>query len=388
VAASAPPRPAPAAVEARPSPLRLAPRAPLRVVDVALFYGRRSGGIRAYLDAKLEWALRVGAIEHHLVVPGERERHLGRRHELPSVRVLAANGYRLPVGTRRLKALLRDLAPDVVLLHDPFWAPEAVAAVAAELGIPAIAVHHAGVDFNAAALPGPDALWRPPLRARFRHAYSAVDGVMSVVDTLPDGGRIANLPLRLGLDSAFRPHPAETRGDHVVYVGRLSREKGVELLLEAATRADYPWPLHLVGTGPFEGALAAHVRRLGIEQRVSFRPWTRDRRRLARLYRGAGVVCMPGRHETFGLVALEAAACGARTVTHASAPAAAAIGAAGVDVYRGGPQELLDAIERARARPRDLASAARLALCCSWDAAFADELADLERLSGRTRSAR
>ena len=42
----------------------------LRIADVALFYGERSGGIRTYLEAKARFAARTGAFEHHLVVPG------------------------------------------------------------------------------------------------------------------------------------------------------------------------------------------------------------------------------------------------------------------------------------------------------------------------------
>ena len=77
------------------------PAAPLRVADVALFYGERTGGIRTYLDAKARHAARTGAFEHHVLVPGVRERHEGGRHELPSLRVLAANGYRIPLGPAR-----------------------------------------------------------------------------------------------------------------------------------------------------------------------------------------------------------------------------------------------------------------------------------------------
>jgi alpha-1,6-mannosyltransferase len=46
--------------------LRLVSPPRLRVADVALFYGERSGGIRTYLDAKVAWARRSGAIDHHL----------------------------------------------------------------------------------------------------------------------------------------------------------------------------------------------------------------------------------------------------------------------------------------------------------------------------------
>jgi hypothetical protein len=104
--------------------LEALPRPPLRVVDVALFYGERSGGIRTYIDAKVAWAQATGLIEHHVVVPGRVERHEDGRHELASLRLAATNGYRLPLGARPLRATLRHLRPDVVALHDPFWPPE------------------------------------------------------------------------------------------------------------------------------------------------------------------------------------------------------------------------------------------------------------------------
>ncbi|MES1193681.1 MAG: hypothetical protein ABUM26_05100, partial [Solirubrobacterales bacterium] len=104
--------------------LRAVPDTPLRVADVALFYGERSAGIRTYLDAKAEHAVRhPEAIDHHILVPGAKENHDAGRHELPSLRVVAANGYRVPLGAGALKETLRALAPDVVLLHDPFWWP-------------------------------------------------------------------------------------------------------------------------------------------------------------------------------------------------------------------------------------------------------------------------
>ena len=77
------------------APLRLvAPARPLRVVDVALFYGERSGGIRTYLDAKAAYAARTGAFEHRLVVPGDVPSVLPSRADqrLPLAARLAAAG--------------------------------------------------------------------------------------------------------------------------------------------------------------------------------------------------------------------------------------------------------------------------------------------------------
>jgi alpha-1,6-mannosyltransferase len=360
--------------------LRALARPPLRVVDVALFYGERSGGIRTYLDAKAAWAQASGLIEHHVVVPGPAERHGGGRHELPSLRLAATNGYRLPLGARALRTTLRDLRPDVVILHDPFWRPLRVTQTAHELGARVVAVHHGSTALDAAGLPGPDRLWHPVLRTWMHHAYADADAVMSAVDPRADCGRDAALPLRFGLDPAFAPQPDVRRQDHVLYVGRLGREKGVIELLHAAARSAQAWQLKLVGRGPIEQHVRRLAERLGIAERVRMYPFISERRRLGRWYASARAVVMPGAHETFGLVGFEAAASGASVVTCSTAPSAALMRGI-VRTYEPGDIDgLLAAIEAARVAQPDAALAAALAKRCSWGAAFAAETQQLERL--------
>jgi alpha-1,6-mannosyltransferase len=345
-------------------------------VDVALFYGGRSGGIRTYLDAKAAYARRTGAFEHRLVVPGAARDVSGATCALPSVRIGAANGYRRPLGTRPLVDLLRALEPDVILLHDPFWAPRAVQST----GVPVVMVHHGSLDRDAAALPGPNRFYRPALRAWLKRSYAGADAVMSACDPRADTGRDATLPLRFGLDGAFYPEGDERRGELILYAGRLSREKGVFALLEAAALSGEPWPLQLMGAGAPAGALAARVRRLGLSERVTIRPYERDRDALASAYRSARCVVMPGEFETFGLVAFEAAASGASTVACETAPAAQALGRLAHTFKPGDPASLLAAIEAARAAAPNRLAAARFAAANRWERAFAAELADLEAL--------
>ncbi len=354
----------------------------LRIVDVALFYGERSGGIRTYLDAKAAHARATGAFDHHVVVPGPRERHEDGRHELPSLRLAAANGYRVPLGARALRRTLADLRPDVVLLHDPFWLPLRVTAAAHELGAKVVAVHHGSAALDAAGMRGPTAAWRAIFRHWLRHAYAPVDAIASVVDPEPDCGRPASFPLRLGLNGAFRPQAGVARGDHVLYVGRLAREKGVFRLLEATARSEDRWPLRLVGSGPAEDQLRRRARALGIQRRVSFRPFVSDRERLARAYAGASCVVMSGEHETFGLVALEAAASGASVVACDSAPSAVLLGGAAHTFAMGDTDGLARAIATARAARPDQTRAAELAWRLRWDRLFADELGDMRELAG------
>jgi alpha-1,6-mannosyltransferase len=356
---------------------------PLRVADVAIFYGERSGGIRTYLEAKAAFAARTSALEHHLVVPGREGRGDANRHEQRSLRLAASNGYRLPLGGSGLHATLRMLRPEVVLLHDPYWTPRHASAVAHEIGAAVVAVHHSSASLHAAGLPGPQGVYAHALRRWYRRAYGEVDAVMSVVDTELDAHRPATLRLRLGLDPAFRPRSGVKRGDHVLYVGRISREKGLRELLEAAAASLEPWPLVLLGTGPAGDTVRERARQLGLGNRVRFEPYLHDRDELARAYAGARCVVLPGAHETFGLVALEAAACGTPVVTANTTPSADLCEAFAETFAAGDATDLLRAVERARRRPRDLPAAADLVSHHDWDTLLTAELEDLRRLVGR-----
>ena len=353
----------------------------LVVCDVALFYAERSGGIRTYLNEKARYARITGAFEHHLVIPGRRRLDAGGRHELPSLQLAASNGYRLPLGGRALRETLRAVRPDIVILHDPFWRPLSVTREAHRLGAAVVAVHHASPALHAAGIPGPDAIYLPALRRIYQHAYEHVDAVMSIIDPEPDSGRSAAIKLQLGLHPAFRPGPA-VRGDHLLFVGRVSLEKRIGDILEAiamgigGTRR----PLWIVGDGPARPVLEARARRLGVSGRVQMRPFVADRRALARLYREAACVVAPGPHETFGLAVLEAAASGARVVACSSTPAAALASPLVHTFTPKDPVDLARAIERALAAPLDPVAAAALGTSMSWERVFEAELVDLKRL--------
>jgi glycosyltransferase involved in cell wall biosynthesis/predicted metal-dependent phosphoesterase TrpH len=98
--------------------------------------------------------------------------------------------------------------------------------------------------------------------------------------------------------------PGEVR---VLYAGRLTREKGVDLLAESFLRAHRAEPrLHLLlaGGGPEEGELRA---RLG--ERATFLGWL-EGEDLARAYASADLFLFCSRTDTYGQVVLEAGASG------------------------------------------------------------------------------
>jgi alpha-1,6-mannosyltransferase len=124
-------------------------------------------------------------------------------------------------------------------------------------------------------------------------------------------------------------------------------------------------------------AIRNRAERMGIEERIEFRPFVSSREALARLYREASCVVQPGPHETFGLVAFEAAASGTRAVACETTPSAY-VAAPLVETFEPeNPAELLAAIERARSAEPDLAAAASLAERYTWESVFMAELDDL-----------
>lgn len=370
----------PPSVAPRPNPVAsLTPtRSVLRVADVAVWYGARSGGIRTYLDAKAHFAATTGAIEHHLIVPAAAERHTPGRHELPGVLIEAANGYRLPADPRPLLRTLHVIRPDVVLLHDCHWWPATVVRRARALGATIVAVHHGSAAAGAIGKPGPEGAWRSALSAWQRRLYARVDAVMTSAASPIGLAGSPVIPLRFGVDPAFRPRSGDARKTQVLYVGRLSPEKGVDLLLDAIAAA--PRPLRLVGCGPAEKQLRARAAGLGIAALVEFAPFVTHPAALRSEYARAACVVVPGSHETFGLVAIEAAASGARVVASSAVPSTR-LAPDLIDTFRAGDaRALAAAIARAVSATTHELSAIRLARKLTWIGAFEAELGDLRAL--------
>ncbi len=118
------------------------------------------------------------------------------------------------------------------------------------------------------------------------------------------GDRIRVLPHFIDA-SAWEPR---YEGDYALYVGRLSPEKGVDVLIRAAAAAKYV-PLRIVGTGPEEDRLKRLVASLNAKN-IEFRGFREGAELLAE-YAGARFVVIPSVwYEVFGLTALEAYAAG------------------------------------------------------------------------------
>lgn len=224
------------------------------------------------------------------------------------------------------------------IVHSHHWMSGVAALpVARAWGVPHVQSFH-----SVAALPGsplsagepPESQRRVPgeaLVARESQAVVAISAAeaQTVIDRCgADAERVSIVSP--GVDrELFRPlspdeqrwsWPAETpqtwpRG-YVLVAARLEPLKGPDLAIQALANLDPEIRPHLVVAGDasvafasYEQELHAMVTEAGLASQVTF-IGAQQRPELARLLRGARVVLVPSHSETFGLIALEAAASG------------------------------------------------------------------------------
>jgi D-inositol-3-phosphate glycosyltransferase len=139
----------------------------------------------------------------------------------------------------------------------------------------------------------------------------------------------------------------------LLYVGRLAPIKGLDTLLEAMRRLPLGATLLVVGGEQDEpdrdhGArLRQLATSLGLEARVRFLR-AQPQHRLRLFYAAADATVVPSYYESFGMVALEAMACGSPVVASRVGGLATTVkdGTTGVLVPEGDPRALADALGR------------------------------------------
>lgn len=132
------------------------------------------------------------------------------------------------------------------------------------------------------------------------------------------------------------------------YVGRIVREKGLDVLLEAMPRilaADSKVKVVIAGKGPHLEELRQRAYQLGIYNRVYFTGYIDDNTRNA-LYQSAAAAIFPSLYEPFGIVALEAMAAGTPVIVSDTGGMSEIIrhGFNGLKAYSDNPVSLADNI--------------------------------------------
>ncbi len=162
--------------------------------------------------------------------------------------------------------------------------------------------------------------------------------------------------IHYGLDEpprAWGTNPPDAVPDDariVLAVSRLTRQKGIDVAVEALSFLPGDVVLVVLGEGPERKALAELAREHAVESRVFLPGRVPD---VAAWLRRASVYVQPARWEGFGLAVLEAMVCGLPVVATnvSSLPELVADGETGLLVPPDDPAALARAVERALADP-------------------------------------
>ncbi len=353
---------------------------PARLIDTTMLYAPRSGGVKRYLSAKRSWfaANRPGA-DHVLVTPGSRDAYDGAGE----VSIYAAplpfgDGYRWPLSkTVWMDRLVRH-QPTLIEAGDVYTPGLAALKAGEKLGVPVIGFCHTDLGALAALHIGEWA--EKPVRRHWGTLYREFGRVLApsrfIAARLAEAGVDDPIAVPLGVDvEVFHPW----RGDRaalkrrlglkadarlLVFAGRPAREKRLDVLVEAVEALGDPYVLLLVGAGA--GAPASgRVINLGYQHEPAD---------LARVLAGCDAFVHANDAEPFGLIVLEAMACGLPVVGVAQGGVAESVDdGVGQLACRSTPKALAAAIEALFARDVTgvgQAARERAVRVHGWDAVF------------------
>jgi glycosyltransferase involved in cell wall biosynthesis len=322
--------PADAGVAVAAAPLASLAAAPLRLLMVSDAWHPQVNGVVRTLATVAEELHAAGDIVE--VIGPDRFRTMPMP-SYPEIRLALRPG---PV----LRRLVDGFAPDAVHIATEGPIGWAMRALCRQRGWPFTASFHTKFPEYLQARTGlpPRLAW-----AVLRRFHAAAAGTFAATPSLAAELRARGFervrPWTRGVDlDLFQPEPREgwdgLPRPVFLYAGRVAVEKNIEAFLAL----DLPGSKVVVGDGPQRAELARRF------PEVHFAGW-RQGQALARAYAGADVFVFPSRTDTFGLVMLEAMACGT--------PVAAYPVTGPLDIVPGSGAGVLD---------QDLGRAARAAL--------------------------
>jgi glycosyltransferase involved in cell wall biosynthesis len=215
-------------------------------------------------------------------------------------------------GVRRLSEILRTAGPGAVVIAAQVWAGEWVAA-ADTTGMQVIGMSHESFEACKAS-------------SRFQRVgefYAGMDIHLSLTDADADAwarsgmSNVGAMPNPLMVTPETLPTLNEKT---VVTLGRLSHEKGIDMLIEAWAKVgpQHPdWQLKIYGAGPEEQALRALAQEHGLDDTALLQGKTSD---IDTALSASSIFVLPSRQEGFPIALMEALAYGLPAVTFDCAP--------------------------------------------------------------------
>jgi alpha-1,6-mannosyltransferase len=311
----------------------------MKICDIVQFYSPISGGVKRYIHDKIRFLADEPALSHLIIVPSDRNavhwERCSRIYEIRSPRLPGSESYRMLIARQSILQIMDAERPQIIEVGDPYRSAWIGLEASRRLRIPVVSFYHS--DYPRAlqrtlrrygGIPAQQ-LFARAIEWYLRRLYNRMDATVVPSSSADENLRAMEIDRRvripLGTDTeVFQPRSSrakvlrelglqlETR--LLVYAGRLAREKNIRALLGMMEHIPCAYgPLHLLLIG--DGELGRHIQtQAGRREDITWRPYCDDPGRLAEYYSAADLFVHAGTAETFGLVSIEAQACGTRVV--------------------------------------------------------------------------
>jgi len=227
-----------------------------------------------------------------------------------------------------LKVVVERIQPDIVHLHGASL-PYVLTAVGLSKTLPVVVTIHGNAIIEASYKRGLAKIWGAIIsgtlmKYAIRNLGTTIVCSQHMKENFARLNKTRVFVIPNGIDLPMYQPSKEKRGDqrfsYVLYMGGYSKVKGVDLLIRSLPlvyRRTGPIPVYIAGPDTENKELIRLVRQEGVEQSVKLLGFVTEERKVT-LLQQAGLIVVPSRYESFGIVILEAMACGIPVVASRS----------------------------------------------------------------------
>ena len=291
----------------------------MRVMIVCPYAWDKVGGVQSHVSA-LGRTLRARGHDIQILAPSSMTlthqlsgssdvKLVGRAVGIPANGSVAPLAFG-PLAAAGVRVAIRDFKPDVLHLHEPLI-PSLSFLALTNSKTPSVGTFHAAAEKSVGYGLGKPLVKRAGARLAVKTVVSEAARDL-ISPYLP--GEYVLTPNGVESSRFADAEPLELPpGRKVLFLGRLEKRKGLEVLIQAMARIrDLGATLVVAGTGPEERACRNLARDLRVQAEFLGRLADDD---LPRAYRSCDIYCAPGLGgESFGIVLIEAMAAGAPVV--------------------------------------------------------------------------
>lgn len=308
----------------------------MKVLIVTDVYFPMVGGVPVSIR-QLSQELSYHGNEVHILAPSSTVRNVTTKegavvvHKIASVTLHKKRGIRLSIDVVRIGQLIKKLQPDIIHIMTPGTTTQTAIIVAKSMGVPVVGTAH--VIANNLLTP-----WHLSKTVEKPMEYflnKQIIGLFKQLDFVITPSHIAaQFFQKIGFK---KPIQAISNGIYLqkfqqqsekakevlrkklslpnkqtlLYVGRLDKEKRVDILLKAVAKVQDICDIHtvIVGKGMEASTLSALAKRLKITDKITFVGYLSDDE-LPTIYQLANIFIMPGDAELQSIATLEAMASG------------------------------------------------------------------------------